>query len=87
MADYRALYGMNYTNTKGNEVRVEAGDKITDMPENEASKQKNKKNIEEWVPRETENVHNPEDDEVEVHGVQSRHAAGGDEIKLKEVNE
>jgi hypothetical protein len=85
MDEYRSLVGMNYKNDNENEVRAEPGDKITDMPDNEARKQLRLKNIEEWVPRQTDNVPDNPDEGAVVTGVQSRHADGGETIVLKEV--
>lgn len=84
---WRALTGLNYRNDKGNDVRKEAGDKITDMPENALRHEKAAKNVEPWVAGETENVPDPDDsgDSV-VTGVSSRHANKGEDIVLKEVN-
>ncbi len=85
--EYRALFGMNYTSLSGNEVRVEEGDKITNMPEDEARHQERMKHIEEWVDRQTENVGGNSTEEPVVIGVESRHANQGEDIVLKGVNE
>jgi hypothetical protein len=83
--EWRALTGINYLDADGNEKRVEAGDKITDMPQNAVRHEKAAKNIEEWEPRKTENVRDDEDADVEVAGVQSRHEGG--DVVIKEARE
>ena len=80
--EYRALVGMNYKDAEGEEVRVEAGDKIPDMPEDELRHQINVKNVEVWVERQTENVVDLDAVPVVVHGVLSRHANDGADIVL-----
>lgn len=83
--EYRALVGMDYKNEKGEEVRVEAGDKITEMPEDELRHQINVKNAEVWKERQTDNVVDLSTVPVEVQGVLSRHANKGADIVLKEA--
>jgi hypothetical protein len=92
--EYRALVGINYVPKgaeKGEdgypEKRVEAGDKITDMPDNAIKHELAAKHIEKWVDRQTENVVRPEDEVPHVEGVKSRHANEGQDIVLKGVNE
>lgn len=85
--EYRALFGMNYMSLSDNEVRVEEGDKIDNMPEDEARRQERMGNIEEWVDRQTENVGGHSEEEPAVTGVESRHANQGEDIVLKGVNE
>lgn len=82
--EYRALVGMDYKNAEGEEVRVEAGDKIPDMPEDELRHQIRVRNAEVWVERQTENVVDLDAVPVVVHGVLSRHANDGADIVLKE---
>lgn len=85
--EYRALVGIDYKNADGEEVRVEASDKIDGMPEDEVSKQLNQGNIEVWKDGRTKNVRRPGDAKVEVHGVFSRHAQGDTQIVLTDARE
>ena len=65
---YRALVGIDFVHKEtGNSHRVEAGGKIEGMNEVAIKNELAAKNIEEWVPRQTENVGVVEDGiEVEV---------------------
>ena len=94
--EYRALVGISYPNpdydsedaesTVEPELRAEAGDKITDVPDDWARVQTNQGNLEKWRVGKTENVRDS-DDGVFVEGVISRHQKDGEEIVLKGVNE
>lgn len=83
--EYRALVGMDYKNDKDEEVRVEAGDKIPDMPEDELRHQIRVGNAEVWVERQTGNVVDHSSVPVEVQGVLSRHANEGQDIVLTDA--
>lgn len=84
VTEYRALRGINYVNEEtGEENRVAAGDKITDLSENAVETELAAGNIEEWVPRQIGNVYDSED--AEISGVRSRRSHG--EINVKEVGE
>jgi len=90
--EYRALVGMNYPHpesTKENpldEVRVEAGDKLSVLPDDKwVTHQVKAENIEVWVDKQTENVRDPSEQVERVTGVVSRHADGGSTIVLREV--
>lgn len=60
-SEFRALIGLNFIDSSGEECRVSAGDKITDIPENVLSSEWKAGNIEVWVSGQTENVrdHDP----------------------------
>lgn len=83
--EYRALVGMDFKDAEDNECRVEAGDKIVGMPEDELRHQMNVGNVEVWVDRRTQNVVKPDSANVTVHGVLSRHQNEGADIVLKAV--
>lgn len=90
--EYRALVGMDFNTGEVDEetkepveVRVEAGDKIVGMPDDELKHQVRIGNAEVWKERKTDNVQRLEDVPVVVHGVTSRHANQGEDIVLKEV--
>jgi hypothetical protein len=74
--EYRALVGIDFTDTSGEPARVEAGDKIVGMPEDELRHQMNAGNAEVWRSGKTENVFDFSGVEVEVSGVLSRHRDG-----------
>lgn len=81
---YRALTGIDYRSAAtGKEVRVEKGDKITDMNNVAIKHELRAGNIEKWEPRKTENVKT--DDEVEVTGVKVRHRGEQRDLEVKEV--
>ena len=79
--EWRALIGMDFVNVDGEETRVEAGDKIEGMPEDELRHQINLKNAKGWKERDTEGVQRPGDVPVVVTGVLSRHADLGKETE------
>ena len=82
---YRSLNGHNYVSTvTGQETRVEPGGKITDMSKESAAFELKAGYIEEWVPRQTENVVNHDELKLDVDGVRSRRVDG--ELIVKEVN-
>jgi hypothetical protein len=88
--EYRALVGMNYPHPddKESEVRVEAGDKISVIPDDDWVKHHMRvHNIEEWKERDTSKVRKPESEVLSVDGVMSRHANDGADIVLKGVTE
>lgn len=53
---WRALTGLNYHDSKGKDRRAEAGDKITDIADNDLRHETEAGNVEEWVEGHTENV-------------------------------
>lgn len=88
--EYRALVGMNYPHpdsTEENvleEVRVEAGDKISILPDDKwVSKMENQGHIEVWKERQTENVVDATEGVEYVHGVKVRHE--DNQIVIREV--
>jgi hypothetical protein len=84
--EYRALSGMNYPHPdkEDTEVRVEAGDKLTIVPDDKwVQKMVNQGHLEEFEPNNTENVTDHAAEVVEVYGVMSRHRDG--EIVLRPV--
>lgn len=81
--EYRALVGMDFLGEDGEPHRVEAGDKIEGMPENELRRQVNEKNAEVWKRNQTDNVR--DNSGAQVYGVRSRHSDG--EIYLHGVEE
>lgn len=74
--EYRALVGIDFTDTSGEPARVEAGDKIVGMPEDELRHQINVDNAEVWKAGKTDNVKDWSDVEAEVQGVLSRRRDG-----------
>jgi hypothetical protein len=53
---YRALVGFNWVDEEGNEHRINASDKVEDIPENVIQSEKAAGNLEPWKERDTSNV-------------------------------
>lgn len=80
--EYRALTGINFLGKNGEEVRVNKGDKFSDIGDSALESLMQDGKVEQWEPRHTENV---QQDEGAVTGVVSTHSDG--EIDVEGVSE